>query len=201
MYGNLDIESPDVQKTIQDMVKHHVGMTSTLNVFESSSPSRVPEDPRVLEALYPAASQDVAAYYAKGKTANDSMARLTLKKEMQFERDFVKAGGLMGAGSDPCCESAIAGYGDQRNYELLIEEGFTPEQTIQIMTSKGAKILGFDNHVGTVKPGMDADLVVLAGDPVRKPSDIRNVDTVFRHGIGFDPEKLRESVKGLVGLR
>ena len=120
---------------------------------------------------------------------------------MQFERDFVKAGGLLGAGSDPCCQSAIAGYGDQRNFELLIEAGFLPEQAIQIMTSNGAKILGFDKHVGTIKEGMDADLVVLAGDPMKNPADIRNVETVFRHGVGFDSAKLRESVKGLVGLR
>jgi imidazolonepropionase-like amidohydrolase len=201
MYGNLDIESADVQKTIHTMVQHHVGMTSTLDVFEIAASSRVPNDPRVLEALYPAQSEVVAKYYESGKTVRDSIPRLRLQKAMQFERDFVKAGGLLGAGSDPCCQSAIAGYGDQRNYELLIEAGFSPEQTIQIMTSNGAKILGFDKHVGTIKAGMDADLVVLAGDPIKTPTDIHNVETVFRHGIGFDPAKLRESVKGLVGLR
>lgn len=201
LYGDLDIESPDVQRTIQEMVTHHVGMTSTLDVFELSSPSRVPFDQRVLDALYPDAAKQVAAYYASGKTAPDSLHRVTLRKAMQFERDFVKAGGLLGAGSDPCCLSAIAGYGDQRNYELLIEAGFTPEQAVQIMTSNGARILGFDRTVGTIRPNMQADLVVLAGDPTRTPGDIRNVALVFRRGIGFDPQKLRESVKGLVGLR
>lgn len=33
------------------------------------------------------------------------------------------------------------------------------------------------------------------------PDKCRNVETVFRRGIGFDAPKLRESVKGLVGLR
>jgi predicted amidohydrolase YtcJ len=120
---------------------------------------------------------------------------------MQFERMFVQAGGLLGAGSDPCCLSAIAGYADQRNYELLVEAGFTPEQAIQIMTSNGAKILGFDKRVGTVAPGMQADLVLLAGNPVATPSDIRNVRTVFRKGVGFDAVKLKDSIKGLVGSR
>jgi imidazolonepropionase-like amidohydrolase len=201
IYSSLDIDGADARKTIQEMVSHHVAMTSTLDVFELSSPSRVPNDPRVLEALYPEASQSVAKYYENGKMANDAMHRATFKKSMQFERAFVKAGGLLGAGSDPCCTSAIAGYGDQRNYELLNEAGFTPEQAIQIMTSNGAKILGFDKWVGTVAPGMQADLVVLAGDPVRTPGDIRNVETVFRKGVGFDSARLRASVKGLVGLR
>jgi enamidase len=48
---------------------------------------------------------------------------------------------------------------------------------------------------------MQADLVVIAGDPVRTPHDIQNVETVFHRGLGYDSAKLRESIKGLVGLR
>jgi imidazolonepropionase-like amidohydrolase len=201
MYGSLDIDSPDVQRTFREMVAHHVAMTSTLDVFELSSPSRVPRDQRVLDALYPAASEGIARFYDNGRAAKDSAQRAIFKKSMQFERAFVRAGGLLGAGSDPCCVSAIAGYGDQRNYELLVEAGFTPEQAIQIMTANGAKILGFDTWVGTIQPGMQADLVVIGGDPVRHPMEIRNTEIVFRRGIGFDSAKLRESVKGMVGLR
>ena len=200
-YAALDVDSPDVQRTFKEMVAHKVAMTSTLDVFEISSPSRLPFDQRVLDALHPDAAKPVAAWYERGKTSNDTVRIAAFKAAMRFDRAFVKAGGLLGAGSDPCCLSAIAGYGDQRNFELLIEAGFTPEQAIQIMTSNGAKILGFDSWLGTVQPGMQADLVVLAGNPVRTPSDIRNVETVFRRGIGFDAPKLRESVKGMVGLR
>jgi imidazolonepropionase-like amidohydrolase len=201
MYGSLDIESPEVKQTIQDMVKHKVAMTSTLDVFELSSPSRIPNDQRVLDALYPDMAKQVSAYYERGKTAQDSVEIAAFKKSMAFERAFVKAGGLLGAGSDPCCLSSIAGYGDQRNYELLIEAGFTAEQAVQIMTANGAKILGFDKWVGTIKPGMQADLVVIAGDPVKTPAEIRNVETVFRRGLGYDSAKLRDSIKGMVGLR
>ncbi|MEP6692509.1 MAG: amidohydrolase family protein [Gemmatimonadaceae bacterium] len=200
-YAALDIDSPDVQQTFKEMVKHHVAMTSTLDVFEISSPSRVPVDQRVLDALYPDAAKQVQAFYDRGKTANDTLARAAFKKAMAFDRAFVKAGGLLGAGADPCCASAIAGYGDQRNFELLVEAGFTAEQAVQIMTSNGAKILGFDKWVGTIAPGMQADLVVLAGNPVVTPSDIKNVETVFRRGVGYDAAKLKESIKGLVGLR
>ncbi len=201
LYGALAIDSPDVQRTIQEMVKHKVALTSTLDVFELSSPSRVPVDQRVLDALYPDMAKQVSAYYERGKTAKDSVEIAAFKKSMAFERAFVKAGGLLGAGSDPCCLSSIAGYGDQRNYELLIEAGFTPEQAVQIMTANGAKILGFDKWLGTIAPGMQADLVIIAGDPVRTPADIRNIETVFRRGLGYDSAKLRESIKGLVGLR
>jgi imidazolonepropionase-like amidohydrolase len=201
MYGSLDINSPDVQQTIQEMVKKKVALTSTLDVFELSSPSRVPYDQRVIDALYPDLAKQMQKFYESGKTAKDSAEIVAFKKSMAFERAFVKAGGLLGAGSDPCCLSSIAGYGDQRNFELLVEAGFTPEQAIQIMTSNGAKILGFDKWVGTIAPGMQADLVVINGDPTQPGANIQAVETVFRRGLGYDSAKLKESIKGMVGLR
>lgn len=201
MYGSLDINSPEVQQTIQEMVKKKVALTSTLDVFELSSPSRIPYDQRVIDALYPDLAKQMQKFYDSGKTAKDSVEIAAFKKSMAFERAFVKAGGLLGAGSDPCCLSSIAGYGDQRNFELLVEAGFTPEQAIQVMTSNGAKILGFDKWVGTIAPGMQADLVVINGDPTQAGANIQAVETVFRRGLGYDAAKLKESIKGLVGLR
>jgi imidazolonepropionase-like amidohydrolase len=201
LYAALDVNSPDVQRTLQEMVKKNVSMTSTLAVFETGSPSRVPRDERVLNALFPAARDAVAQYYDRGKTVNDSVSRQALRRAMDFERAFVKAGGLLAAGSDPCCQSAIAGYADQRNYELLVEAGFTPEQAIQIMTHNGAKVLGRADRVGSIAAGKQADLVVVRGDLTKTPSDIRNVVTVFRKGLGYDSAKLTASIAGLVGLR
>jgi imidazolonepropionase-like amidohydrolase len=200
-YANLDIRSPAVQQTIKEMVAHGTAMTSTLAVEELSRPTRVRHDQRVLDALAPTYSEQVKRFYDSAQYRNDSVARLAFRKAMEFEREFVKAGGLLGAGSDPCCLSEIAGYGDQRNYELLVEAGFKPEEAIQIMTSNGAKILGIADRTGTVAPGKQADLVLLNGNPVASPADIRNVTTVFRRGLGYDPGKLTEAIKGLVGLR
>jgi imidazolonepropionase-like amidohydrolase len=199
-YDNLDINGPDVRRTIDDMVSHHVAMTSTLAVFELYSPSRIPLDPRLYEALAPGAATAVRAWYDTAQHKNDAAERVALGKAMAFERAFVKAGGLLGAGSDPCCLSEIAGYGDQRNFELLNEAGFTPEQAVQIMTSNGAKVLGISDRVGTIAVGKQADLVVVEGDVVSHPS-IRNVTTVFRRGVGYDVAALTASIRGMVGLK
>ena len=200
-YGTLDIASPDVQRTIREMVQHKVAMTSTLDVFELSTPSRVPFDQRVLDALHPDARPSVLKFYEAGRTAKDSAARAVFRKAMEFDRAFYRAGGLLGAGSDPCCLSSMAGFGDQRNYELLIEAGFRPEEAIKVMTLNGATALGFGSRLGSVEAGKQADLVVLRGDVVARPAAIRDVAMVFRQGVGYDPAKLLEAVKGLVGLR
>ena len=94
----------------------------------------------------------------------------------------------------------MPGYADQRQIELLVEEGFTPVQAIAIGTLNGAKYLGRDARIGTIASGKQADLVVVDGDPSRTIADIRKVDTVFKQGVGFDPAKLIESVKGQVGI-
>ena len=95
----------------------------------------------------------------------------------------------------------LAGFGDQRNYELYIEAGFTPAQAVQILSANGAKILGISDSLGTVAAGKTADLVVIRGDPTTKPVEIRNVTTVFKGGVGYDSAKLLESVKGIAGVR
>jgi imidazolonepropionase-like amidohydrolase len=81
-----------------------------------------------------------------------------------------------------------------------METGFPPEQAIQIMTLNGARILGEEARVGSIAAGKRADLVVVRGDPLRAPAEIYNVVTVFKDGIGFDPDKLREAARGKVGI-
>jgi hypothetical protein len=118
------------------------------------------------------------------------------KGSMAFEKRFVEAGGLLAAGVDPTgMGGALAGYGDQRNYELLVEAGFTPAQTIQIMTLNGARILGVDKQLGTVEKGKLADLVVLQGDLTQDPTVIRNTTTVFKDGIGYDSAPLDRAAR------
>lgn len=201
MYDPLDMSSPDVKKTIDLMVKRKVPMTSTLAVMETYTPSRIPDDPRVLAVLHPDASKAVSAWLERARKQGDTLQPASYKKAMQFEKMFYDAGGLLAAGSDPCCLSVTAGYGDHRNFEILVEAGFTPEQAVQVMTSNGAKVLGIEGRTGTIAPGMQADLIVINGDITKTPRDIRNIATVFRQGVGYDSAKLTEAVKGLVGMR
>ncbi|HKU22203.1 MAG TPA: amidohydrolase family protein, partial [Terriglobales bacterium] len=123
------------------------------------------------------------------------------KKELQFEHEFVKAGGLLLAGCDPTGMGGdLAGFGDQREIELLVEAGFKPEEAIHIATANGAEYEAQLQHIGTIAPGKQADLVLIHGDPAANINDIEKVDTVFKDGVGYDSQKLIESVRGTVGL-
>jgi imidazolonepropionase-like amidohydrolase len=200
--GQSDPHGAKAQATIQSLVQHHVSMTSTLAVYEPFVANRPTKDARTLQAMDP----EVRDNYMKMRQQIDStgtgwVSTGAFKSAMAFERAFVDAGGLMGAGVDPTgIGGALAGFGDQRNYELFIEAGFTPAQAIQIMTSNGAKILGIAQRLGTVEPGKLADLVVLHGDLIADPSVIRSPTIVFKDGVGYDSAKLLASVQGRVGV-
>ena len=201
--ADFDVSGDAARATFHDMVSHHVAMTSTLAVFELFVPNRPPLDPRVLDALAPEVKSEYLGSREKLSQAGAfSVSPELLKKAMQYEYEFVKAGGLLAAGVDPTGNGgALPGFGDQRNFELLVEAGFTPVQVIQIMSANGAKVLGAFDQFGSITPGKLADLVVVKGDPVKTASDIRNVVTVYKEGVGYDSGKLIESVKGTVGIR
>ncbi len=198
-----EIGSAPVQALIRSLVEHHVAVTSTLPVFESSVRDRPPLQARVLEAMSPTARESYLTLRARassaGSTAGDPEA--ALRKEMDFELAFARAGGLLLAGSDPTGNGGVLpGFGNQREVELLVEAGFSPVEAISIATLNGARYLGEEAEIGTVAPGRRADLVLVKGDPSKTIADIENVELVFKGGVGFDSKKLIESVRGRVGI-
>jgi Amidohydrolase family len=207
----MKVSDPPIQETIRDLVAHHVAVTSTLPVFELFVANQTPLQQRVLDAMSQEARNqflenrvrlDLPRHDPKtGEVVPRPWAR-TFQMDMEFERDFVKAGGLLLAGLDPTgMGGVIPGFGDQREVELLVQEGFTPLEALHIATYNGAQYLGELEHIGTIAAGKNADLVVVKGDPSKKIDDIENVEIVFKDGVGYDSAKLIESVRGLVGIR
>jgi hypothetical protein len=197
--ADVDVESPAVRESIRRIVARGTPVVSTLGVYESFMPERA-LDPRAMEMLAPAARREVEANHAGLATSGFTVPQRLLTKMMRWERMFVDAGGLLGAGCDPWGTGFLPGFGDLRNYELLVQAGFTPEQAIQIMTLNGARILGEEARIGSVAAGKAADLVVIHGDPIATPSQIYEVTLVFRDGLGYDSARLREAARGKVGV-
>lgn len=200
--AQLDVEGPQVQGLIHDLIAHHVAVTSTLPVFETFVPGRPPLEPRVLDALSPIARVQYLEFRVRtAEGAARSPWPTLFPKELRFEHDFAAQGGLLLAGLDPTGGGGdIAGFGDQRELELLVEAGFTPAQAVHIFTENGATYLGIADRVGTLAVGKQADLAVIAGDPSRRIADVEKVVTVFKQGVGYDSARLIASVRGQVGM-
>jgi imidazolonepropionase-like amidohydrolase len=211
LMAKLDVNAGPLHDMILDLVRHHVAVTSTLPVFEMSLPGRPTIQQRILDALTVEARSAMLNNKVRASDTNLIQQRYhseaspwpaAFKKELEFEYAFVQAGGLLLAGLDPTgMGGVIAGFGDQREVELLAEAGFTPLEAIHIATANGAQFLGEMDRIGTIAAGKQADLVVIKGDPSKKIEDIENVETVFKDGIGYDSAKLIEAVRGVVGSR
>jgi len=195
-FGQLDPSSAPAKELIRMLVNRKVAITSTLAVFQ-----RYPViQPRFTAALSPSSLLNYMTMRARGPAPTDDRSD-TSRKEVEMERAFVRAGGLLVAGADPTGSGgALAGFADQRNIELLVHGGFTAVEAIRVATLNGAEFLGLAKSIGTVAPGKQADLVVIEGNPAARITDIENVRVVFKDGVGYDSAKLLESVRGHVGL-
>jgi len=195
----LDMRGPDVLSLIDLMVSRNVALTSTLAVLETFAPGRPQRiDERVLATMLPEARAMYLAQRAAIEKRNDTTPLLTLKKEMEFERVFVERGGLLMAGVDPTgYGGAIAGFGDLRNLELLVEAGFSPIEALRIHTHNAAKYLNVP-CIGNLRIGARADLMVVRGDPVSDIRDINAVELVMKDGVAYDPQRLFEATVGEV---
>jgi imidazolonepropionase-like amidohydrolase len=195
----LDENGAPFNALVKKLIDARVTLTSTLTVFETYTPGR-PQPPG-LDVLTPQLRESFERALRRVAENRQSAYQALFPKEMRLERAFVRAGGMLTAGTDPTGSGGVVpGYSNQRQLELLVEAGFTPLEAITIGTLNGAKYLGRDARIGSIAVGKQADLVVVTGNPAATIADVRNVDTVFKAGVGYDPAKLIDSVKGQVGI-
>ena len=200
-WSELGVDAPEVQSLIRELVARNVAVTSTLPVFDASTLDEAPS-PRVLQAMAPTQRQSFLTARARVTPQASARTSALVKKEMEFERAFVKAGGLLLAGPDPTGNGGtLPGFGDWRGLQLLVKAGFTPVEAIRIASANGARFLGRSDRIGSVEAGKDADLVVVKGNPAAEGFDLGGVELVFKKGVGYDSRKLIDSVAGTVGVR
>jgi imidazolonepropionase-like amidohydrolase len=90
-----------------------------------------------------------------------------------------RAGVVIVSGSD-----AVAGlHGhNTREIEWLVKAGLTPAEALRAATTDAARLLGLEGKVGEIKPGEFADIVAVAGDPLKDITAVEHVEFVLRGG-------------------
>jgi imidazolonepropionase-like amidohydrolase len=193
-------------RLIATLIEHHVAVTSTLPSTAANVPAlnpsvagQPPLKPGALTAMSSSARDGYLIDLKRTRTDGPDIAKL-LRRDMELERAFVAAGGLLLAGSDPVgLNGLVPGFADHREIELLVDAGFTPVEAIRIATLNGAIFLGRQEQIGSIAVGKNADLVIINGDPAARIADIENVEIVFKDGVGYDTRKLLEAAKGHYG--
>jgi imidazolonepropionase-like amidohydrolase len=113
-------------------------------------------------------------------------------RQDQFVREFVRAGGLVAAGSDAANPLLVPGASLHEELGLLVAAGLTPLQALAAATANAARLLGADS-LGRIAPGAVADLVVLDADPADDITATRRIAWVMVRGRIIRPDSLRRT--------
>ena len=97
----------------------------------------------------------------------------------QFRRQL-DAGVPMAAGSDV----GPFPHGTQaREYVSMVKYGMTPLAAVQAGLLNGARLLGWDGQIGSLKTGYYADIIAVPGDPLRDITALQHVAFVMKGGV------------------
>jgi imidazolonepropionase-like amidohydrolase len=200
-YLDIDLGSKEFTDVVDHLVANDVALTSTLTVVERRAPNRPPPPDGAQQAMLPQLHESVMARLERAGGGGTDQAAL-LRRYMDMEKAFYDAGGHLVVGTDPTGGGdVVPGYANQRAIQLLIEMGLTVEQAVQVASENGARYLERLDDLGTVEVGKRADLVLMGGNPLEDVDAFRNVNLVFKDGVGYDSQKLFDSVRGWVGVR
>ncbi len=188
-----------INDLIDLLIKNKTVVTSTPNVFEPYTKHEIVPGGG-FDALAPQIQKRILTNY-NNRIGKDSASAAMYHKNLEWEKRFHEKGGLLVAGTDPTgAGRTVAGYANQRTVEIFVEAGFSVEEAVKICTYNGALFLEQEKTIGTLEKGKIADLILIDGDLKKDIKNMRKIEVIFKDGIGFDSQKLFESVKGQVGL-
>lgn len=167
MFATLDLDGPQARALYATLGDRHPWLDPTLAVFE-----------RRADRPSPSTSPELAATLVAGFT-----------KMKQLTRRAGEAGARLVMGGHSTVPFADRGEAPWRELELLVESGLTPLEAITAATGTAAAFLYRSDEFGTLRPGLKADLVVLAADPSRDISAVRHVNRVMVNGVWIDIAK------------
>lgn len=154
----------------------------TLTVLESSngipSGKSLTEDTRVRGFLTPEEIDNLGKSYP-AKTAGGMPAAY------KTVRQLAAAGVPILAGSDAPNPGTAHGVSIHRELELLVQAGLTPEQALVAATSAPARAFKLADR-GRIAPGLRADMILVAGDPLEDILDTRNLVRIWKGGVLFE---------------
>lgn len=109
------------------------------------------------------------------------------------EAHFVHMGRRIGTGSD--LQPVVPGLSMHQEKEALAAGGLRPIEALRASTIDAAKILGWDQRLGSIEVGKQADIVVIGGNPLADIRAVGNIDTMIQAGRVYKIAELKQALR------
>jgi Amidohydrolase family len=191
--ASLDIGSAPVREFVELLRSRNVVVDPTLATFESMYRAR----PGSIDPAFAAVANRMPTQLRRGFLAGGLPAEGDL--DDLYKRSYgnmVRMVGLLhrsGVRIVPGTDT-LAGFGLHRELELYREAGIPAAEILQIATLQSARVTKRNSELGSIAPGMLADLVLVAGDPTQDISAVRRTKLVVKDGVFFDPVRVYEAI-------
>jgi len=174
--------------TLKEMKKRGTAVTPTLSVTSSAwdypNPPQSPPVNPVMAEYYVDQVEHMKNYF------------LGTAERLPYVVRWAKENGLMICAGTDAPLADLPYYSVVYEMELLVKFGLTPMEAIIAATANNAKLFDIAKTVGTIQPGLLADLVAVQGNPLDDIKNVRNVRFVMKDGkVVHDPEPAGEYIR------
>jgi imidazolonepropionase-like amidohydrolase len=190
--GTIDLESKEAKTFFQLMKKNSVSHDPTLGVqegfydeFKGDTSNRLK---RILDWMPEKSKNNITKTSSVGSEEQKPSYKASFLNSKKLVKLLFDNGILLVAGTDG--GNAIALH---RELEIYNEAGIPANEVLKIATYNAAKNCGLENVYGQIKVGVEADFILIDGNPSKNISDIRRVEWVIKNGRMYSPEKLYAS--------
>ena len=186
----VDLNSDAARQAIQFLLDHHTVVDPTASWGEMSGHSREV----AVETFEPGILGAPAILDSKFRGMESATTADQMRTRMATTLSVIGALHRAGVPIVPGSDTGLVGFGLHREIELYVQAGMTPMEAIQAATVVSARAMRLDKTVGTIEAGKRADLILVAGDPLKDITVLRNVTRVVTNGRMYDAAALWKSV-------